>query len=112
MPWPKDWSTHLGESVVLEGVGANAELGALLQEDGLSIWIEGLEAWPPEFEFAANRGKPIRVSGTVIKKDDLPVFVVRRDEPQRAGIPVQSEKDFQTANWRYLLEDAEWTVLD
>lgn len=46
MPWPKDWSTHLGESVVLEGVGANAELGALLQEDGLSIWIEGLEAWP------------------------------------------------------------------
>jgi hypothetical protein len=30
MPWPKDWSEHLGKKVTLEGTAANAKLGAFL----------------------------------------------------------------------------------
>lgn len=112
MAWPKDWSRHVGRKVALEGMAVNAKLGALLLAEGQAIWIDGLDAWPPGFYSGGDQGKRLRVTGTVIKRDDLPVFVDKPGEPVRAGIPVQSERELETAKWRYLLQDAKWTVLD
>src|SRR5580765_6347328 len=70
--WPKDWSGHLGQTVTLEGTAADAKLGALLQGKEDVIWIEALEAWPEGLYSGGDRGKRLRVTGTVIRKDDLP----------------------------------------
>jgi hypothetical protein len=113
MAWPKDWSKHLGQTVTLEGTAANAKLGALLLAgDGESIWIDGLDQWPEGFYSGGSKGKRVRVTGTVIKRDDMPVFVQKPGEPLREGIPVQSEEELEKAKWRFLLKDAKWTVLE
>jgi hypothetical protein len=112
IPWPKDWSKYLGQTVTVEGNAANAKLGALLLGDGKEIWINGLDSWPEGFYSGGDRGKRVRVTGTVIQRDDLPVFVQKPGGPLIQGIPVQSEEEKQRAKWRYLLRDAKWTVLD
>lgn len=110
--WPKDWSAHLGQTVTLEGRAVDAKLGALLQGEEASIWLDGLDSWPEGFFSGGDQGKRIRVTGTVIKKDDVPVFVQRPGEPPRAGIPVTSEEEQEKGKWRYLLKDTKWTVLE
>ena len=112
MAWPNDWSGHVGQTVTLEGTAADAKLGALLQGKEGAIWIEGLDAWPEGFYSGGDQGKRLRVIGTVIRKDDLPVFVQRPGEIPRAGIPVTSEEERERAKWRYLLKGAKWTVLE
>src|SRR4051812_37010168 len=71
--WPEDWSRHLGETVTLEGKAANAKLGALLMGAKDEIWIDGLDAWPNGFYKGSDKGKRLKVTGTVIKRDDMPV---------------------------------------
>jgi hypothetical protein len=112
LSWPKDWSDHLGRTVTLEGTAADAKLGALLQGEHDTIWIDGLDSWPEGFYSGGEKGKRVRVTGTVIQKDDMPVFLQKPGEPPRAGIPVCSEEELKKAKWRYLLKDAKWTVLE
>lgn len=110
--WPKEWSDHLGQTLILEGTAINAKSGALLQGKGGAVWIDGLDAWPEGFYAGGDQGKRLRVTGTVIKRADLPVFVPRMGDMPRAGIPVQSEEELEKAKWRYLLKEARWTVLE
>jgi hypothetical protein len=115
MTWPKDWSKHLGETVTVEGTAANLKLGALLQGDGEWIWLEGM-SWPNGLYGGGDKGKRVRVTGTVIKNDDLPVFVVnpgwKPGELVPQGMSVRSEEELRKAKWRFLLRDAKWTVLE
>jgi hypothetical protein len=64
------------------------------------------------FYSGGDKGKRLRVSGTVIKKDDMPVFIQKPGEAPSAGIPVHSEEELKKAKWRYLLKDAKWTILE
>lgn len=112
MAWPKDWSGQVGQKVTLEGTAADAKLGALLVGDGGSVWIDGLDRWPEGLSGGGDKGKRLRVTGTVIKRDDLPVFVEKPGELPRGGEPVPAEKEVEKAKWRFLLTDAKWTVLD
>jgi hypothetical protein len=61
---------------------------------------------------AGDRGKHLRVTGTVIKRDDVPVYVEKPGELPRQGIPVKSEADVERLKWRFLLKGAKWTVLE
>jgi hypothetical protein len=106
--WPADWSAHLGQTVTLEGTAGNAKEGALLEGEKQTIWIDGLEAWPEGFYGADGKGKRLRVRGTVIRRDDVPVFVQRPGEPPQAGIAVGSEEEAEKARWRFLLKGATW----
>lgn len=110
--WPQDWSKSLGQTLTLEGKAINAKLGALLMEDGNSIWIDGLDAWPDGFYQGDDKGKRLRVTGEVIRRDDLPVFVPKPGEEAKAGIPVKSEEDLEKAKWRFLLKSAKWTEVE
>jgi hypothetical protein len=109
--WPNDWSGHIGQTVTLEGRAANAKLGAVLKGKEGAIWIDGLDSWPEGY-VSGGDGKHLRVTGTVIKKDDLPVFVQKPGEPPQAGIPVTSEEEREKAKWRYLIKDAKWDALE
>lgn len=110
--WPRDWSSHVGQTVTLEGTAVDLKFGARLHGDRNAIWIDGLDAWPDGFYSGGDQGKRLRVSGVVIKRDDLPVFFQKPGEPIRQGMPVKSEQELATAKWRYLLKNAKWTILD
>jgi hypothetical protein len=112
MRWPKDWTPYLGKPVVLEGVAVDDELGAVLQGQGGAIWIDGLSSWPEGLYLGGDRGKPLRVTGTVIERFDLPVFVPKDGEPTPSGIPVREGTDLHEASRRFLLRGARWSVLE
>jgi hypothetical protein len=109
--WPKDWSKVLGQTVTLEGTAANAMMGALLLGDGNAIWIDGKDAWPAGFYEGGDKGKRLRVTGVVIKRDDVPAFVEKPGEGAKQGVPVKSEEELEKAKWRFLLKNATWTTL-
>jgi hypothetical protein len=110
-PWPKDWSVLLGRSVTIEGTAVNAKLGALLLGEG-EIWIDGLDGWPEGFYLGGDKGKRVRVTGIVIEKHDLPVFVPKPGELPRTGMPVPEGTDLNEASQRFLLKDARWTLIE
>ena len=105
-PFPLE--ARLGHVVTVEGIPEDAKLGALLMIGGArTVWIDGLDAWPPEL-----RGKVVEVTGKVIQRSDLPVFVHQDGQPERAGIPVSPGTDLEQARRRFLLTAARWKVVE
>ena len=93
---PKDvLAAQLGKQVTLIGVAENHKIGASL----------GIYRWPEEFE-----GKQVSVTGIVIERFDLPVFIQRPNGPDVQGIPVPPSTDLRKASHRYLLKDAKWKL--
>lgn len=110
-PWPKDWSAAVGKKLTLEGVALDAKSGALLRGDSSQeIWIDGLDSWPNGFYLGGDKGKRVRVTGTVIMRADLPAYVAKEGELPKSGIPVQRESDLKAARTRYFLKDATWVL--
>jgi hypothetical protein len=110
MPWPRNWSSHLGHEVTVEGIAQNAKLGALLVSDGADIWIDGLSWWPDSVLQAAKAGKRVRVTGTAIERYDLPVFIPQEENSVKGGILVSPGSDLRDASRRFLLKNATWTL--
>ena len=102
------WEDRLGQDVTLEGVAVDDKAGARLELPGDSIWLDR-NAWPRGFY-----GKRVRVTGVVIRRDDLPVFIPEPGEQEeaRAGIPVPPGTDPRQARVRYLLANPAWTKLE
>lgn len=126
MAWPDDWTKVLGQKVTVDGWAAIAKLGSELYEDKeLSkhmIWIDG-DGWPGGFYSGPGTSKHVRVTGTVIKREDMPVYMAERgtwppkvvnggDFPYRTGIPAYSEEEFERYKSRFLLKDPVWTVIN
>jgi hypothetical protein len=105
-PFPLE--AKVGQVVTVEGLPEDAKLGAVLMIGGArTVWIDGLDAWPSEL-----RGQAVQVTGKVIERSDLPVFVHQDGEPERAGIPVGSRTDLAQARRRFLLTQARWKVVE
>jgi hypothetical protein len=101
---PEPWEAKVGQTVTIEGVAQDAKLGALVLTGGSrTLWIDGLDAWPE-----GMRGKRVRVTGKMIQRSDLPVFVEREGEPIMAGIPVPPGSDLEKSRRRFLLTEATW----
>jgi len=118
--WPDDWSNLLGQTVTLDGWAAESKIGPALFEDTRfdkrSIWIDGHFTGP-------RRSEQLRVTGTVISRDDMPVYLADRETGLEvgdtsglrfapAGIPVYSRAELNRQKWRFLLKDVTWKVLD
>ena len=88
MEWPTNWSDHIGQTVSLDGAAIDAKLGALLQGPEGAIWIDDLSTWPSGFSSGGHKGKRLRVTGMVIKRDDLPVSIQQPGALPSAGMPV------------------------
>lgn len=99
--------SKLGQLVTVEGIAEDAKLGALLLIGSHMVWIDGLHSWPKD-----ARGKLVRVTGKVIERSDLPVFVERPGEPIMQGMPVPAGTDVEKASRRLLLTDAKWKLVE
>ena len=103
---------EIGKEVVLEGTAVDSKLGAvLLTRDGL-VYIDGLESWPNGFYLGGDKGRRVRVKGTLIERADLPVITEDPGAPRRAGIPLPAGADPRKARTRRLVSKATWTLLD
>lgn len=128
MTWPQDWSERVGQQVTVDGWAEELKIGPYLVEDkgldgrAIAIWMEG-KRWPDGYFKGSGKSKHVRVTGTVISRDDVPVFLVQSGTgpaigdtsgnvigPQ--GIPVYSKEEFDRRKWRFLLKDVTWKVLD
>jgi hypothetical protein len=98
---------QLGKEITLVGVAHNLKVGARLSGENFTIFIDGIYAWPEEMY-----GKKVSVTGTLIERHDLPVFVQEPGRKNlRSGIPVPKGTDLHAAAHRYLLKDAKWVVI-
>ncbi len=103
---------RVGEAITVEGIPGNAKMGALLQLDnGEVLWIDGMDEWPGNCFTPEGKGKRLRVTGTLISRDDLPAYVAKPGELPKTGMPVQSEDQLKAARQRFLLKDTRWAVL-
>ena len=57
-------------------------------------------------------GTRLRVSGTVIRRSDLPVFIEEPGDLPSAGMPMPKGTDLEKARIRYLLQEATWEVIE
>jgi hypothetical protein len=64
------------------------------------------------YYLGGEQGKRVRVTGTVIERHNLPVFIPRKDELPVQGIPVPEGTDLHKASRRFLLQDAKWVVVE
>ena len=102
----------VGQKIVVVGTAVNAKLGAqVLAKDGSAIWIDEMESWPEGYYFGEDDGKILKVTGTVIEKYDLPVYVPQKGEPEKSGIAVEEGTDLKEASHRFLLKNAKWEVI-
>jgi hypothetical protein len=111
MQWPKDWSVYLGKRITVEGMATNPKVGPALSGNGEAIFIDGMNSWPDDF-CLGDRGKRLRVTGTVIERHDLPVFIWRKGQPPLSGIPVPEGTDLHKASRRFLLQNAKWIEVE
>ncbi len=103
---PKNvFAAQLGKQITLIGVAEDHKIGAFLSGKDFGISIDVIHRWPEEFE-----GKQVSVTGIVIERFDLPVFIQRRNDPGIQGIPVPPGTDLRKASHRYLLKDAKWKL--
>lgn len=98
----------LGTRVTVEGAALDLKLGAVVDTPEGHLWIDGLSGWPDGLYKAGAR---VRVEGVLVQRGDLPVFVERKGEPIKAGIPVPAGTDLDQARQRVVLEDAKWSVV-
>ncbi len=112
IPWPKDWSNYVGKLVTLEGVAINQKIGAALWGEGETIFIDTMDSWPDGYYHGGEQGKRVRVTGTVIERHDLPVFIRRKDVPSVQGIAVPEGTDLHKASHRFLIQNAKWVAVE
>lgn len=102
---PSPWESKLGQVIMVEGTAVNAKLGALVDTGSETLWIDGMHSWP---ESAWDRR--VKVTGRVIERSDLPVFVQKEGEPRMQGIPVPAGTDIEKARRRFLLSEVQWAI--
>jgi hypothetical protein len=101
----EEFADQLGKQITLVGEAQNLKEGSLLAGKNFSIFIDSLESWPNEFAF-----KKVVVTGVVIERHDLPVYIKRPGSLPQAGIAVPPGTDLHKAAHRYLLKDAKWKL--
>jgi hypothetical protein len=104
----KSLRASLGQRVTLVGIAEAQKVGAALRGEDFYVYIEGLHDWPRGFD-----GRRVQVAGLLEERHDLPVFVADTPEERMAvaGIPVRSGTDLHKARHRFVLRDAQWTLL-
>ena len=101
---PADLPALLGQTITVEGEAQNWKVGPAINTGTYLYWIDRLLEWPEPLQ-----GRRLRVTGTLIERHDLPVFIPREGEPPIAGIPVPEGTDLHKASHRYFLTNVTWS---
>lgn len=108
-----NFKNQLGKTISLKGKALDAKLGALLKGKSYSIWIDGLSRWPNGFYEGGDNGKMLIVTGTIIERYDLPVFIQNKGTTiKKSGIPQPVGTNLHQASHRFLLKNAQWKLLN
>jgi hypothetical protein len=104
---PQPATPSSSTTITVEGVAHRAKMGAMIKtDDGDTHWVD-LGDWPPDV-----LGKRVRVTGEITIRSDLPVFVAKKGEPMRAGMPVPEGTDLKQASRRQVLKNIKWEIVD
>jgi hypothetical protein len=110
-PKNEDIKEFVGKKVTLIGKTVNMKLGAVLVlENGQRIWMDEMESWPNGF-YTEKESKSVQVTGVLIERYDLPVFVPSNDSIVKQGIPVPKGTDLKEASHRYLMKNYDWNEI-
>jgi hypothetical protein len=104
-PWQTEWTAFVGKTVTVEGHVGLAVLGPIVtsgRDDQHPFYIMGHDRWPDDCYDQHGHPKLVRVTGTVIKRTDIPAYEHLIDLPDPTN----------PRAWRFLLKDAKWVVLD
>ena len=94
-------------TMTVEGVARQAKVGPLIElDDGSTMWVD-LDAWPDEV-----LGARVIVSGVMSTRHDLPVFVHKKGEPIRSGMPVPEGADLKKASQRQVLSKIQFKLVE
>ncbi|MBB6372478.1 hypothetical protein [Chryseobacterium shigense] len=104
---------YIGKNITVTGQTVNMKLGAILITDnGENIWMDGMDSWPEGYYVNDNNLKTVKVTGTIIEKNDLPVFIPNENDPVlQQGIPEPKGTDLEEASHRYLLKDYTYSIV-
>ena len=87
-------------------------MGALLQiNDSTRVWLNNLDSWPEDYYLGNDSCKTVKLTGVLIEAYDLPVYIHKKGEPLRSGIPVPEGTDLKQASHRYLIKNYKWVEL-
>jgi hypothetical protein len=103
-----DPSTWNGRCVIAEGYAVGQKIGAALDLGGPTlgvIFASGEDQW------TIPLGVRVRVEGRIAQRSDLPVFVQDPNEPIMQGMPVPPGTDLEQARRRWVIEQAEATMI-
>lgn len=103
--WQSDWSPYVGQTVTVEGSVERAFLGPAVVSNSNGhhpLYLADHKNWPVDCFDEEGVPKRVRVTGTILKRTDIPAYEHLAD--------AHDPNDPRT--WRFLLKDASWTVLD
>ena len=104
-----DWKNHLGQCVTVHGKALNHKLGAYLEGDEYGIYVDLPDThWPSGLYFGKGDGEQVTVTGTVVERNDVPVFIPNPNKPLVQSVPVPEGTDLEGASKRYVLESVEY----
>lgn len=109
----KDLKEFTGKRITIIGQTINMKMGALLiTENGENIWMEGLDSWPDGYYVNEHDAKTVKVTGVLIEKNDLPVFIPdEKNSVIQQGIPNPKKSNLKEASRRYLFKDYKYSII-
>lgn len=105
-----DLKTLVGKKITITGKTVNVKGGAiLLVEEKIDIWMDEMDSWPDGYYNSEEDAKIVKVTGILIERNDLPVYIPDEKNPKhKQAIPMPKGTDLKAASHRYLLKEYKW----
>jgi hypothetical protein len=102
--------TLVGKKITIIGKTVNVKGGAiLLVGNEIDIWMDEMDSWPDGYYNSEAEAKMIKVTGILIERNDLPVYIPdEKNSIYQQGIPMPKGTDLKEASHRYLLKEYKW----
>lgn len=97
---------YVGKKVTITGKSTNEKIGATVTlSNGKRIYIEDFNRWPKNYYLGENQSKTVKITGILIERNDLPVFIANDDGLAQQGMSVPKGTDLKKATHRFLLKN-------
>ncbi|MAX24236.1 MAG: hypothetical protein CMJ19_07005 [Phycisphaeraceae bacterium] len=101
----------IGQEITVIGQLENREVGPLLVSETCALFLD-IDNNSYNMMMADNNKHPIKATGIIVLRHDLPVFILDPENAKRgtvrSGIPVPPGTDLHEASKRYVLENVAW----
>ena len=102
---------HVGKKIIIIGKSTNEKIGAAVTlSNDKRIYIEDFNSWPKNYYLGERKSKTVKITGILIERNDLPVFIANDDELKQ-GMSVPKGTDLKQASHRFLLKNVSWKII-